>query len=182
MEKSIFLKGNQIYLRKLEVTDASIDYLSWLNCYDVTKFTESRFYPQSFESLTEYIVNANNSTNITFAIVDLLSDKHIGNVKLGNINWIHRYADIGLIIGDSNFWNKGIAKEAISLVVGYGFNTLNLRKIVAGIYSMNKGSIRAFEKAGFSKAYTEKEKYYFEGKYIDSFVFEIFNKMDFQKD
>ena len=41
------------------------------------------------------------------------TDKHIGNIKLGPINWIHRYGDISLLIGDKDYWGKGIATEAI---------------------------------------------------------------------
>lgn len=175
MKGNSFLKGDKIYLRVLEETDATSEYLTWLNNYEVTKYTESRFFPNSLESLKNYIKNVNNNSNITFAIVDEKTDKHIGNIKLGNINWIHRHADIGFIIGEKEFWGKGIAREAIGLIVNYAFKTLNLRKIIAGIYKNNIGSIKACEKVGFVQSHVEKEKYFFEGQYIDSIVLEIFN-------
>ncbi|MFZ7133082.1 MAG: GNAT family N-acetyltransferase [Eubacteriales bacterium] len=167
-----FLIGNKINLRKLTIVDATEEYLSWLNNYEVVKYTESRFFPQSIKEIERYIENCNNFNNVTFAIIDNEQKTHIGNIKLGDINWIHRYADIGLIVGNSTFWGRGIATEAIGLVADYGFKQLNLRKIVAGVYSKNIASQKAFEKNGFSISYKEKEKYFFEGEYIDGIVLE----------
>lgn len=174
MNTNFFLKGEQIYLRVLEEADATDHYLKWLNDYEVMKFTESRLKPHTIESLKNDIRNMNNDNNITFAMVEKDGNKHIGNIKLGNINWVHRYADIGLVIGEKDFWGKGIAKEAIGLVVDYAFKIINLRKITAGIYVNNVGSLKTFQKSGFKQAYIEKEKYFFEGKYIDSITLEIF--------
>lgn len=169
-----FLRGDRINLRKLTNNDATDEYLSWLNDYEVTKYTESRFFAQSIDQIEKYIDDCNDHQNITFAIVENEHKKHIGNIKLGNINWIHRYADIGLIIGDSSFWGKGIATEAIDLVAEYGFKQLNLRRIIAGVYSKNIASKKAFERNGFSISHIEREKYFFEGEYIDGIVLEKF--------
>lgn len=175
MYNNCFIEGNRIYLRPLQETDATEEYLKWLNDYEVVKYTESRFYPNSMDSLRAYLTGLNNNNNVAFAIVEKSSNNHIGNIKLGNINWIHRYADIGLIIGNKDYWGKGIAPEVLELIVNYAFKRLNLRKLVAGAYIENKGSIRAFEKVGFVQAYTEKSKYFFEGRYIDSVVLELFS-------
>lgn len=176
MSNNNFLKGTNLFLRSLEESDATERYLSWLNDYEVMKYTESRFFPHTLDSIKNYIKSANNNNNITFAIIDSKTEKHIGNIKIGNINWIHRYADIGLIIGEKEYWGKGIAKEAIKIVINYSFYILNIRKIIAGIYSENIGSIKAFERNGFIKSHIEKKKCFFEGNYIDVIVYEKFNK------
>ena len=167
-----FLTGEKIYLRKLTIEDATEKYLSWLNDYEVVKYTESRFSPYTLKEIERYIDGCSNNNNATFAIVDCENKVHIGNIKLGNINWIHRYADIGLIIGESAYWGQGIATEAIGLIASYGFKQLNLRRILAGVYSTNIASKKAFEKNGFSVSHIEKKKYFFEGEYIDGIVLE----------
>lgn len=165
-----------IYLRKLELTDVTEDYLSWMNDYETVKYTESRFMQHSKESLIQFVKNANNSgNNYFFAIIDKKSGKHIGNIKIGNINSYHRFGDIGLIIGDKNFWGKGVATTAIKLCVDIAFKQLRLNRLSAGIYDLNIGSIKAFEKAGFVQESCEKSKYIFEAKFIDSYVYSIIN-------
>ncbi len=48
------------------------------------------------------------------------------------------------------YWGKGIATEAGTAVINYGFNTLQLDRIVAITSLDNQGSIRVLEKIGLS--------------------------------
>jgi RimJ/RimL family protein N-acetyltransferase len=102
-----------------------------------------------------------------FGIFDKESDQHIGNIKLGPINWFHRYAEIGLIIGNKDFWGKGVATDSITLISLYAFNTLNLHKVTAGCYASNIGSKKAFLKAGFDVDGVRKSHCFSQGKWED---------------
>ena len=170
------LKGKNILLRKLSVDDISIDYLNWMNDYEVVKYTESRHTVHTMESLKDFVIHVNNENNYCFAIIDKQSGKHIGNIKVGNIHPIYKYADVGLIIGDKNFWGKGIATEALQICVEFAFKQLKLHRLFAGMYDLNIGSIKAFEKAGFLREGCEKEKCLFEGKRIDCYLYGIVNE------
>ena len=173
----IILESDTFYLRNISLDDCNENYLSWMNDSEINKFLESRFTVHTIDSLKDFVISMNNSNNnILFAIVDKESDKHIGNIKLGDIHPVHKYADIGLVIGDKNYWGRGIATNAINLVSKYAFDILNLRKVFAGVYEKNIGSIKAFEKCGFKKAYTKKDTYFFDDQYIDAFVFELYNE------
>ena len=170
------LKSDNFYLRKISIDDCNENYLGWMNDSEVNKFLESRFTTHTIDSLKDFVISMNNSANnVLFAIIENKHDTHIGNIKLGNIHPVHKYADIGLIIGDKNYWGQGIATNAIKLVCNYAFDKLNLRKVFAGVYENNIGSIRAFEKCGFEKAYVKKDTYFFDGKFIDAYVFELYN-------
>ena len=162
------LQGERIYLRKVSPDDVNEAYCRWMNDSSTNRFLESRFYSHSPETLREYIVNKQgDSLNAFFAIVLKEGNRHIGNIKLGPIDSNHRLADIGILIGEKDCWGKGYASEAISLVVGYAFNTLSLHKVTAGCYAPNKGAIRAFEKIGFIQEGVRKAHCIFEGDYVD---------------
>jgi RimJ/RimL family protein N-acetyltransferase len=169
------LTGKSILLRKLTIEDASTDYLSWMNDYDIVKYTESRHMVHTMESLRGFILHVNNEYNYCFAIIDILSEKHIGNIKIGNIHPIYRYADVGLIIGNKNFHGKGVATEALKLCIEFAFTHLQLHRLYAGIYDVNIGSIKAFEKAGFIREGCEKEKCLFEGRRVDTYIYGLIN-------
>ena len=171
------IKGKNILLRKLSIEDASEEYLSWLNDYETVKYTESRHVVHTMESLKDFItVHANNDNNYCFAIIDIQTGKHIGNIKIGNIHHRYKYADIGFIIGDKNYWGKGIGTEAIQLCTEFAFKQLHLHRLYAGIYDLNIGSIKALEKVGFLLEGCEKEKCLFEGKRIDCYIYGIVNE------
>ncbi|MRR14532.1 N-acetyltransferase, partial [archaeon] len=145
-----FLSGDNIYLREVQVADVSGAYYRWMNDTEITQYLESRFHPNPQESIEKYVKNSYADPNNVFLGIFLKqSHRHIGNIKLGPVNWIHRNGDIGIIIGEKDCWGKGYASEAIRMISDHAFNVLNLHKVTAGCYEMNKGSIRAFEKAGF---------------------------------
>ena len=60
------------------------------------------------KALKEFYNKVTASENdVIFAIVDKKTNAHIGNVKIGNINRVHRYADLGILIGAKSLWGKG---------------------------------------------------------------------------
>ena len=94
----IILESDTFYLRNISLDDCNENYLSWMNDSEINKFLESRFTVHTIDSLKDFVISMNNSNNnILFAIVDKESDKHIGNIKLGDIHPVHKYADIGLV-------------------------------------------------------------------------------------
>ena len=166
-----FLEGDRLYLREVRPTDVNENYYRWMNDPEVTASLESRFYPNSMEQLREYVnAKLGDRNNVFLAIILKEGDRHIGNIKLGPINWIHRFADVGLLIGEKDCWGKGYASEAIRLVVDYAFLQLNLHKLTASMYEDNHGSLKAFQRAGFQVEGVRKQIFYYRGKYVDSIL------------
>jgi RimJ/RimL family protein N-acetyltransferase len=166
-----FLEGKRIYLREVRPSDVNERYYRWMNDPEVTRYLESRFFPNATEKLHDYVVGKlGDRDNVFLAIVLKEGDRYIGNIKLGPIQWIHRLADIGLLIGEKDCWGKGYATEAIQLVSDYAFNVLNLHKLNAGCYGPNEGSARAFQKAGFVVEGVRKEQFYANGSYVDDIL------------
>nr|MDC2855944.1 GNAT family N-acetyltransferase [Ningiella sp. W23] len=151
-----------IYLSSLTLEDVSLNYLSWLNNPQVNQFLETRFETQSIESISDYIQKSLNTNNeYLFAIRTIEESEHIGNIKLGPINNNHKIGDISLFIGDTNFWGKGVAVEAINTITKFAFEQLDLYKISAGAYAENTASTKAFIKAGYKKDGIRKIIFYF---------------------
>ena len=163
-----FLEGGRIYLREVRSDDVNEKYYRWMNDPEVTQYLESRFAPNSVEILQEYVKNLQRNKDIFFlAIVLKENNKHIGNIKIGPINWFHRLADIGVLLGEKSCWGKGYASEAISLLAEYVFKNLNLHKLTAGCYKPNEGSLRAFQNAGFEAEGVRKKHCFLNGNYVD---------------
>lgn len=163
-----FIDGKRLYLREVRLTDVNDAYYRWLNDPEVTRCLETRFVCQSVEKIRDYVETANRKADEIFLAICLKRDgRHIGNIKLGPVNWVHRFGEISLVIGDKGQWGKGYATEAIRMVCTYAFDVLGLHKVTAGSYATNPGSVRAFEKAGFEREGTWKEHYYSAGRYVD---------------
>lgn len=167
-----FLVGEKVYLRPLEESDIGEEYLSWLNDFEVTRYVETGKFPVHLSDLRKYLERFQNSTtDFIFAIIDRQTDRHIGNVTLNRIKWIHRTADTGIIIGVKEFWGKGYALEAWSLLIEYAFRRLGLRKIMAGAIADNEASIHVLKKLGFKVEGVARQQTFVDGDYRDSILF-----------
>jgi RimJ/RimL family protein N-acetyltransferase len=86
-----------------------------------------------------------------YSIVDLETDELIGNCGFADIDLANRNAEVGIFIGNKEFWNKGYGTEALSLLLDYGFRALNLHNVMVNANENNKGAIRCYEKIGFKR-------------------------------
>lgn len=179
---SLKIEDGQLYLRKLSVQDATLQYYHWLQDEEVTKFLEIRFLDNSLDEIRQYILDTNSeAANLFLAICLKKNDSHIGNIKLGPIDSHHGFSPISLFIGDKSCWGKGYATKAITLLSRYAFESLNLNKIISGCYEPNIGSRKAFEKAGFTLEGVQKKQYLFEDQWVDCFCFGLLKEEFDQK-
>ena len=169
-----FLSGKKVDLRPIRASDINPTYLSWLNDAEVTKHIETGQFPVSKQDLDAFYRHIKKSkTDVMFAIIERKTGLHIGNIKLGGINWVHRYADLGIMIGNKQYWGKGCGSEACTLLLEYAFNRLNLNKVFLGIYATFTSAIKAYQKAGFKIEGKLKNMLVIDGKYTDKVLMGI---------
>jgi RimJ/RimL family protein N-acetyltransferase len=140
-----------IFLRTLIKNDATLSYLDWLLNPEINSFLEARFFPPINVSDLAAFIDRSNSSSDSLLLGIFLQEKncHIGNIKLGPIDFNHKVAEIGFLIGDKKHWGKGYASKAIITLADYAFKELKLSKLTAGCYAGNEGSRRALLKANF---------------------------------
>lgn len=171
------LIGEQVYLRPLEEPDIGEDYLGWLNDPEVTRYLETGTTSATLASLRHYLTRfEDSSTDLIFAIVDRETDQHIGNVTLNRINPVHLTTDTGLMIGRKEFWGKGIAFEAWSLVIEYAFQSLGTRKILAGAIAGHEASIKTLKNLGFQVEGTLRKEILVDGEFRDKLSLGLFRE------
>jgi len=167
-DKNFFLKGNTVGLRPLNEKDIEGNYRHWLNDPEIVKFNSHGRFPATPEKLKDYVrASEKSDTALVFAVIDSAKDLHIGNISLQNINWIDRNAEIAFLLGEKNYWGKGIMFEAGELLIKHGFDKLNLHRIYCGTSSENKGMQRLALKLGMKQEGTRKEAIYKDGNYYD---------------
>jgi len=175
-----FLAGEKVYLREIRPGDVSetSNYYRWMNDPEVTKYLGNRFFPTSVERLLERVTSAIKSPDVVMLAIMIHADReepvHIGNIQLGPIIWLHRFAEVGLSI-DRPYWGKGYATESVRLVRDYAFNKLDLHKLTANAYAENRASLRVLEKAGFTIEGTCANQFLLDGVYADTVILGVVN-------
>ena len=166
-------------LRPLTEADCNETYLGWLNDCEVNRFLETRWEEQSIDKIVAYVKDIHLSDHsYIFAIEHLEKQQniHIGNIKIGPINYRYKYADVSYFIGEKSFWGKGIATEAIKTISRFGFDNLSLNRIQAGVVGGNIGSIKALEKAGFKYEGCLREKLFTEEYVNDHLLYGLLKR------
>lgn len=84
-----------------------------------------------------------------FGIRSLDDDRLLGSCGLDGQNFPHGEAFVGIGIGGRELWGKGYGTDAMMVILRYGFQELNLRRISLTTSGFNPRAIRSYEKAGF---------------------------------
>lgn len=164
------VKGDRLYLSPMCVNDAGI-YTKWMNDKEVTENLGGISKVITYKEEKDWIIKHNNGYN--FAIILRDGDRLIGNVSLNKVDLVNQTASLGIFIGEKEDRNKGYGKEAIKLILNYGFNSLNLNNIMLTVYSFNERAINTYEKVGFKKFGVRKNCYYRDGLVYDEVYMEI---------
>ena len=100
INKKILDNETDIFLKKITLKNCSKEYVMWLNDPTINKFLESRWQRVTLKKLKKFIININQSKNEFMTGIFLKkNNEHIGNIKLGKIDFIHKTAELGLLIG-----------------------------------------------------------------------------------
>ena len=160
------IKGKKIVLKSVDSLHLE-QFRQWRNNPELRKYF--REYREISDKMQEnWFSKINNDPNqVNFSIVDKANSSLIGHCGLYYINWIARYAEFGIYIGDKDYRSGGYGSDALRQLCKYGFEDLNLNKIWCEVYS-NNASIDVYRHIGFTEEGVMRQNYFSEGKYWDS--------------
>jgi RimJ/RimL family protein N-acetyltransferase len=124
--------------------------------------------PQSLARLqAEYESNwqKGGREGMNFAIE--VEGKFIGICALFHHNVEARTCELGITIGDKDYWGQGNGREAIQLLLHYAFHYRNLRRVYLEVNGTNERAIRAYRACGFVEEGRLRQHVWSEGAYID---------------
>ena len=161
-----------IYLRQLNpARDIGVKYQKWMNDIEVHKYTEQKHKKRSLKDVKHFVIQKNKSKNeFLYGIFLKKTKSHIGNIKLGLINFEHKFAEISYFLGEKELWGKGYITKAIKEIIKIA-RKKKLKKLKAGSYKMNFGSKKVLEKNGFIKEGVLKSEIIYKNKRYDFYIF-----------
>lgn len=149
-DDDVVASGGLVRLRLKRLADARADY-SWRRDETLARYDAARALQQPYEG---FLANFRNDLlhphnfRRTFS-VESLAGEHIGNVMYYNIDLARHETELGVTIGDPDYWGRGLGTEAVRLLVDYVFNTTSLNRIYLHTLDWNLRAQRAFHSAGF---------------------------------
>ena len=164
-----FLMGERIYLRPLDPCDLE-QCLRWIND-PVLRVNLGRHRPMGRVMETEWLAGQyKGESELSFAVVLIDGDRHIGNVGLHGIDWKNRLAEFGILIGEPDAWDQGYGTEAGRLMLAHGFDEIGLHRIMLRVFPFNERAIRVYEKLGFQQEGRLRESLFRGGAFHDTLL------------
>lgn len=177
------IAGERVGLRAVELED--LEYLKfWRNLPEFRRnFREVRELNSFHQAKWNEKTNA-SPNDFMFTIVRLEDNIPIGACGLLYINWVLRMADISFYIGVDKLYVDDIyAKEAIKLMLDYGYGELNLNKTWMELYEYDNRKIDFFTKQ-FNYQFDGRlrQNCFHSGKYWDSFIISLLKEEYYGKE
>jgi len=174
----MFLKGANVYLRPLSEEDVPF-LLAHINDEETRQFLTVN-HPVTLYQEKEWLKRqSEDKSQIVLGIVLIQTDQLIGTIGLHKIDSVNQTAEVGCAIHKEHV-SKKYGSEAGELLIGYAFNTLNLRKLNARAFSCNERSVGLQLKGGFKKEGCLVKEVFRNGAYQDVLCFGLFRE-DFCK-
>ncbi len=146
------IETRRLLMRPLETSDVGDTYLNWFKDPDVNRFITAAVASPSREDLENFILARRNRKDVLFLGIFLReTGEHIGNIKFEPLDQQAGYAILGILIGDSDWRGKGIAREVIEASCNWLARHCHLRKIYLGVDRRNYSAIYAYQKIGFQE-------------------------------
>jgi [ribosomal protein S5]-alanine N-acetyltransferase len=166
------LETERLTLREFKLDDTS-DFFAIRSNPKVMQYMDSfphQSQNESKEMIIQMLDSFHDKTGINWAIELSEKRKVIGYIGLWRIIYENARVELGYSL-HPDFWGKGYMKEAISEVLRFGFGEMHVHSIEASVNTGNRASIGLLKKLGFIKEAHFRENYYFNGEFVDSFIY-----------
>lgn len=160
-----FLETSRLILSPLGPDDASDEYLAWLNDPDVLRYRSAKAFPSTRDDMNRYLASLATRSDLALAIRLREGGRHIGNITLNTILWVHRSAELSMMIGAKDVWGNGLGKEVIARVVEHGFSIMGLHRVWAE--SPNPAFNGAVRSLGWAREGTKRQAFLLDGTFHD---------------
>lgn len=152
MEQFPRLLTKRLILDQIKPADIP-DIVSYAGNIKITENTRTMPHPYREEDAISWINMANqgfkNRDNYIFAMRFRATDAFIGGIGL-TLNKENNRAELGYWLAE-DFWNLGFTTEAVQAILQFGFEKLNLNKIIAAYLITNETSGKVMIKNGMTK-------------------------------
>ena len=168
------IKTQRLILRRYNLSDAYNMYKNYATDKRVTRFLNWEPYTcvEDVETFVNDVIASYEKPDIYHWAI-IYNGEIIGAISAWAINEQNCNCEVGYNIG-YDYWNKGIMTEALSAVIQYLFEEVNMHRILAKHDVYNPASGKVMQKCGMKQEGIFRQYYLHEdGTFSDSVLYSI---------
>lgn len=144
------LQGARVILRDKRIEDAEQDYI-WRSDPELARLDAAYPLTMSFDRYLKIFEDqlrypTPGSHHFSAETAD---GKFIGNCMYYDLDSVNLEAELGIVIGDKNYWGNAYGYDTVTTLLDYMFNEKRLKRVYLHTLEWNKRAQRCFEKCGF---------------------------------
>ena len=146
----VVLQGARVVLRDKRIEDAEQDYI-WRSDHELAKLDAAYPLTMSFERYLKMFqdqLKYPTPGSHHFA-TETLDGKFIGNCMYYDLDSVNLQAELGIVIGDRDYWSNAYGYDAVTTLLEYCFTEKRLKRVYLHTLEWNHRAQRCFEKCGF---------------------------------
>jgi len=143
--------GGKTKLRGKRLADAPDDY-AWQTDPELAELDAVSLPAITFPQYLDQYASELHYPPLTrhrFA-VETLDGEHIGNCTYYDINETRGEAELGIMIGNRHYWDKGYGVDAVTTLLNHIFQRTKLNRIYLKTLVSNTRAQKCFAKCGFT--------------------------------
>ena len=145
------LRGARVVLRDKRPGDAENDY-RWRSDPELARLDAAipltmsfERYLKLFEDQMKYPTPGSHHYSI-----ETLEGLFIGNCMYYDLDTVNREAELGIVIGDRDYWSDGYGYDAVTTLLDHMFAVRDLKRVYLHTLEWNDRAQKSFSKSGFN--------------------------------
>lgn len=170
-------------VRLTAIRDADLETIEgWFNDVRFLRFYDMiPALPKQQREVKKFLDSfLDNNEKYIFAVRCRESEAIIGIAGFYDIIWSNGVATLFIGIGEDRYKSRGWGKEALQLLLDFGFNELNFYRIQLYVISYNKVAVNLYESQGFIREGKHRNFVLRDGKRYDLYLYGLL-KEEWQK-
>ena len=145
------LMGEKVILREKRLEDAPMDYV-WRSDEEIAKLDAAYPLKMTYEEFLRLFKDQLRYPTPGSAKygIETRAGKYIGNCMYYDLDSVSHQAEIGIVIGERDYWSKGYGYDAVVTLINHLFSTTQMRRLYLHTLEWNARAQRAFSKCGFT--------------------------------
>lgn len=124
--------------------------------------------PQSLaRALADYDADAGKGGRDGAGFAIEADGQFIGQCALFHFDYTAQTCELGITIGDKNYWGRGYGRDAVRVLLDYAFRLRNLRRVHLTVNGNNARALGAYRACGFVEEGRLRAHIWNAGEYVD---------------
>ena len=144
------IEGKLVRIREKKVEDIPDEY-AWRVDEELSRLDATRPLTMSYDDFLKYSKEEMQFPNFRSKrlAVETIEGVHIGNVMYYDLNMRNSEAELGIMIGNKEYWGKGYGTDIVKTLLKHLFEDLKLERVYLHTLSWNYRAQSSFSKSGF---------------------------------